>query len=171
MRSDYYDRAQDVANRVDLKSGGQVSFTGHSLGGGLASAAAVSTGQPATTFNAAGLSHSTVSEPKPAAVDAYYVDGDVLSGAQDNRGAVIGGVAGALSATGPVGEAVGGAAAGYAAYREAKGAPLMPSAYGTRHRLPAVTPPGQSLFSRAIKHGMPWVESGLKQQRKDLGCG
>ena len=169
--SDYYDRAQDVANRVDFKSGGQVSFTGHSLGGGLASAAAVSTGQPATTFNAAGLSHDTVTQPKPAAVDAYYVDGDVLSGAQDNHRALIGGAAGVMSATGPVGEAAGAGLAGYAGYREAKGSPLMPAAYGTRHKLPSVTPPGQSLFDRAIKHGMPWVKSGLQQQRKDLGCG
>jgi uncharacterized Zn-binding protein involved in type VI secretion len=171
MRSDYYDRAQSIAQTTNLTSGGQVSFTGHSLGGGLASAAAVSTGQPATTFNAAGLSKSTVADPKPAAVDAYYVDGDVLSGAQDNHGAIIGGAAGGMSALGPVGEAAGAALAGYGAGRELRGDPLMPSAYGARHKLPAVRPPGQSLVNRTIKHGMPWVRNGLLQERKDLGCG
>ena len=70
--------------------------------------------------------------PQKPDVDAYYVDGDVLSGSQDHT--------------------------------------FMPSAYGVRHKLPAVTPSGSGFFDRRLKHGMPWVESGLQQTRKDTGC-
>ena len=169
--SDYYKRAESVSSIANRTAGGEVRFTGHSLGGGLASAAAVNTGRPATTFNAAGLSKGTVPDPQPASVDAYYVDGDVLSGVQDNRAEVLGGLAGASALAGPAGTAAAAAGLlGYAGYREAVGSPILPSAYGVRHKLPAVTPLHQSLVERTLKHGMPWVKSGLQQQRKDVGC-
>ena len=61
---------------------------GHSLGGGIASAAAARHGAPATTFNAAGLHDKTAERdgiaPNTDNVDAIYVDGDILSGIQDN---------------------------------------------------------------------------------------
>lgn len=38
-----------------------LSFTGHSLGGGLANANALGTGLPATIYNPAGLSDFTIS--------------------------------------------------------------------------------------------------------------
>ncbi len=52
---------QSVENAKVLKVlfGDQLSFAGHSLGGGLAEANARSTGESATTFNAAGLSYQT----------------------------------------------------------------------------------------------------------------
>ncbi len=59
-----------------------VMFTGHSLGGGLASAAAVATGAPAVTFNAAGLSHLRGREYSPS-VTAYYVENEILNGIQN----------------------------------------------------------------------------------------
>ncbi len=86
---------------------------GHSLGGGLASAASVATGIGAQTFNAAGLHSSTLDEaafPGAAArylsnqiggaqatIDAYYVDWDLLSFAQD-MAYVIPGIGGEVSA-------------------------------------------------------------------------
>ncbi|MFH7014942.1 hypothetical protein [Flavobacterium sp. FlaQc-47] len=53
---------QSVENAKVLKAlyGDQLSFAGHSLGGGMAEANARITGESATTFNAAGLSYSTV---------------------------------------------------------------------------------------------------------------
>jgi hypothetical protein len=79
--------------------------TGHSLGGGLASAASVVAGIPADTFNAAGLNINTLRErdangiPIPntelyvgaigryfiaaSFINAYYVDYDILSSVQD----------------------------------------------------------------------------------------
>jgi len=54
LETDYYDRAMGLG--LDFKIHNiAVEFTGHSLAGGMASAAAAVTGYSATTFNAAGL--------------------------------------------------------------------------------------------------------------------
>lgn len=75
---------------------GNVAFTGHSLGGGLASAAALATGGPGVTFNAAGLSDQTLESlgfnPNAVRDDAadsgqlrrYIVNGDPLNAAQQD---------------------------------------------------------------------------------------
>ena len=85
-----YSRAMRLAIRVNRnarKLGASVSYTGHSLGGGLASAAAVVTGQPAVTHNAAGLLPATVGgrfPDPPAPVQAIFTPSDPLSFGQDN---------------------------------------------------------------------------------------
>ncbi len=81
-------------------------FVGHSLGGGLASAAYLATGYKADTFNAAGIDkdilyvglpnplvtrseryHGSIGRfNNPIGVDAYYLEYDVLSWAQDHPG-------------------------------------------------------------------------------------
>jgi len=53
-------------------------FAGHSLGGGLASAAAYATGTSEITFNAAGL-HSNYRIGAHGGVRAHYVRGDWLT--------------------------------------------------------------------------------------------
>lgn len=75
---------------------GNVAFTGHSLGGGLASAASLATGVPGVTFNAAGLSDQTLESlgfnPNAVRDDAadsgqlrrYIVNGDPLNAAQQD---------------------------------------------------------------------------------------
>ncbi|MBB6598098.1 Mbeg1-like protein [Luteimonas sp. MC1825] len=75
---------------------GNVVFTGHSLGGGLASAAALATGTTGVTFNAAGLSDQTLESlgfnpnaVRQEAADSgqlrrYIVNGDPLNGAQQD---------------------------------------------------------------------------------------
>ena len=65
-----------------------ISTTGHSLGGGLASLAAMSQNLSATTFNAAGIHQDTLERyginPKTsAAISAFYVKGEVLNSLQD----------------------------------------------------------------------------------------
>jgi len=57
--SDYYKNAVRIGTKIE-KSGMQIHTTGHSLGGGLASAASQASGMPATTFNSAGLHSKTV---------------------------------------------------------------------------------------------------------------
>lgn len=58
-----YKQAVDMAREYVAKyPGADLAFTGHSLGGGLASVASIATGQPATTFNAA----------EPGYSDLYY---------------------------------------------------------------------------------------------------
>ena len=89
-----YRTALNVADWAVQHYGAQnVEFVGHSLGGGLASAAAYRTGRPATTFNAAGisaLSYVTNSisggkSPVPSnpRIRNYYLPGEFLSTTQD----------------------------------------------------------------------------------------
>lgn len=59
MDDPQYEQAMQLASAVHAASGGDVTFTGHSLGGGLAAAAAMATGQPAVTFDAAGVHGDT----------------------------------------------------------------------------------------------------------------
>lgn len=92
----------EIANElrvVPLLAARGWEITGHSLGGGLASAASVVAGIHADTFNAAGLVRSTLmdgqgNELYPGAlanydaahlglIDAYYIDWDILSLIQD----------------------------------------------------------------------------------------
>jgi hypothetical protein len=55
METYQYQQAARIGDRARAAFGDDLAFTGHSLGGGLASHAALATGRPAVTFNAAGL--------------------------------------------------------------------------------------------------------------------
>lgn len=82
METDSYNRAMELGELME-QSGKPTEFTGHSLGGGLASAASVVTGMPATTQNSAGLHDNTTARrgmPLDRAdankrVNAYRIDG------------------------------------------------------------------------------------------------
>lgn len=92
QRADYYDRAMDAARLLQRQPGLDFEITGHSLGGGIASAAGAVTGVQTTTFNAAGLHPNTparyVAENGGAVHDlhatitAFQVNGDVLTDSQ-----------------------------------------------------------------------------------------
>lgn len=148
----HYQQALAIGEAV-ARTKAPAMLTGHSLGGGLASAAAIVSGREADTFNAAGLHPNTIGRALqinrslggvgPGRVDAYHVRGEVLSGVQDGgdrvAGWVLGGIAGSALAD-------------------------APSAYGLRHRLDAVTPAGKGWRDRidpVDRHGMDWVQSGL----------
>lgn len=88
VNSTYYKQSVSIGNhlkRVPRK----VSVAGHSLGGGLASAAAIASGKPAWTFNAAGLNAGTVEKYGGTAIGdgskiaAYRVQGEVLTRLQE----------------------------------------------------------------------------------------
>ena len=68
----------------------EITFVGHSLGGGLASANALETGKDAITFNAAGLSKTTKQKlglsGKTAHIDAYIVNGEAVDYYQQKIG-------------------------------------------------------------------------------------
>lgn len=96
LRSKQYEQALLLGNRVDEALGGRVIFTGHSLGGGLASLAALHTKNPAVTFNAAGLHDNTLErlnlnteEVRSAAnnglIRAYSVDNEILTTLQERN--------------------------------------------------------------------------------------
>lgn len=84
--TEYYNRAQEIARKMAAQSRERGTpmpeFVGHSLGGGLASAAAQAVGAPATIFNPAGLNPGTVTGPMSGApVTAVKVAGEIVSGA------------------------------------------------------------------------------------------
>lgn len=81
-KSSQYEQAVDLARNVKSALGGNVILTGHSLGGGEASAASYATGLDAITFNAAGLS-SRYSKGKSGEITAHFIRGDILSTLQD----------------------------------------------------------------------------------------
>ncbi|WP_406845496.1 DUF6443 domain-containing protein [Flavobacterium soyae] len=76
--------SQSVGNAKALEKGldGEITFTGHSLGGGLAEANAIATGDSAITFNAAGVSMFTGGITKKSETDAYIMSTDPLNGIQ-----------------------------------------------------------------------------------------
>lgn len=152
LSSDHYQRALNIGMRLAMRPGENVMITGHSLGGGLASAAALAGGRDAATFNAAGLSDATIARAnairtdagigRAVEVQAFYVRGEVLSAIQDGGdrviGAIFGGVTGAIIAD-------------------------APEAYGTRIPLTAIRPQGTAWYgdNPVARHGMDWVLSSL----------
>lgn len=99
-----YREAESLAGLAKSAFGDNLVITGHSLGGGLAAAAAAKYDIAAVTFNAAGVHDDTLRAAglDPAAVKknadageirAYSVDGEILSSLQDHRGAVLGALA------------------------------------------------------------------------------
>src|SRR5690606_28386335 len=89
-KSKYYERASWIATEISDR---QIEFeiAGHSLGGGLGSAAAQVSGMDATTFNAAGLSKKTIPEAAISSaanpetkINAYRLDGELLTYLQED---------------------------------------------------------------------------------------
>ncbi|WP_063900215.1 PAAR-like domain-containing protein [Burkholderia pseudomultivorans] len=84
--SAYYKQAVAIGQKL-LRSGMDAEIAGHSLGGGLASAASGTSGLAATTFNAAGLNPGTIAKygatPITSDIQAYRVDGEILTGLQE----------------------------------------------------------------------------------------
>lgn len=151
LNTEHYSRALQLGRAVAQSGETNVTFTGHSLGGGLASAAALAGGADATTFNAAGLSDATLQRAEGIRnasgrtipdIRAYFVRGEVLSALQDGGDRV----AGALL-FGPLGALVD-----------------APEASGHRVALDAVRPEGKSFWNLnpVDMHGMDWVISSLQ---------
>jgi hypothetical protein len=170
LKSHHYTQSAEIAK--SLKSTGKnkcinVSFTGHSLAGGLASHSAYLSGFPATTHNAAGLNRAILGDSDPAAagpVDAYFSPADPLNALQDNRKDVLGGMI--LAAT--PWPAVRAALAGWLGINEMRDTPVMPQAYGERRPLPL---PQQNKAPGILEgHGMPLIIEGLTIQIGQLGC-
>ncbi|MEG3175301.1 Mbeg1-like protein [Sphingomonas sp. RB3P16] len=147
LNSVAYGKALQIG-RVLARSDAAVTLTGHSLGGGLASAAAIAAGRDADTFNAAGLTDKTIASARSAGpataaqVQAYHVPGEILTTLQQGGDRALAGVV-----FGPLGAALGD----------------LPEAYGVEHTLPNVRPAGASFvdgLNPVARHGMDWVLAG-----------
>ncbi len=172
LSSDHYSRALTIGRALARNDDVPVTITGHSLGGGLASAAAIASGRDATTFNAAGLSQNTINQAQAintannpgavAQVSAIYVRGEILSALQDGGDQAIGGWLGRAVgswAAGPLGGVVGGEFG--RTFADA------PSAYGNRIAIDAVRPSNLSWYqdfpvlTSINRHGMDYVLSSM----------
>ncbi|MEI2454403.1 XVIPCD domain-containing protein [Lysobacter firmicutimachus] len=80
-----YNQAIALAREAKIAFGDQVAITGHSLGGGLAGAASISTGIPAVTFNASGVHDKTLER---IGIDADAAKQEVAHNGQIRRFAV-----------------------------------------------------------------------------------
>ncbi len=70
-----FNKAMDLGKNVTSALGDNVVFTGHSLGGGLASYAAIGSGAAATTFNPMDLTRNLISSARAqASPDSPYAD-------------------------------------------------------------------------------------------------
>ncbi|MGR5149095.1 phospholipase [Photobacterium alginatilyticum] len=90
FHSDYYEKAVELGD-IARQRGIPVDFSGHSLGGGLASAAGKTASRETTTFNAAGLHKNTIPRYVPEVVPAgdnivtgYRIDGELLTFIQED---------------------------------------------------------------------------------------
>ncbi len=85
--SGQYEQSMNNAKMINTelaKTNSELTFTGHSLGGGEAAANAYATGRDAITFNAAGVSPLTIRENKASKVDAYIMSTDPLNALQND---------------------------------------------------------------------------------------
>ena len=165
MESSYYENAVGIGNVIGERNA-DVEFAGHSLGGGLASAASRASGRDATTFNSAGLHDSTVSRydgtPQNSNVNAYRVEDEILTGIQEGGwksrlgGAAAGALAGGLS--GGLAGALRGAIGGYGAVQTLND--LAPDAIGTKYDLEGSGNPG-------ARHGIQQAVDAMENQIKD----
>ncbi len=92
MDAPYYKNAVQIGNAL-AKSDADALLVGHSLGGGLASAAQGGSGLLASTYNSAGLNSSTVAKystdlshtaADPASITAIRVKGEILTKTQES---------------------------------------------------------------------------------------
>ena len=78
-----YMESKSIANTLKgILGDSELTFTGHSLGGGLAEANSIETGDKAVTFNAAGLSVFTKGLFAKSNTEAYIMINDPLNAAQ-----------------------------------------------------------------------------------------
>jgi hypothetical protein len=167
MNSPYYNQAVSIGNKVGA-SGASADIVGHSLGGGMASAASRASGAPGWTFNSAGLNANTVTRyggtnhiPASENINAYQVANEVLTGLQQQgwKGTLGTAAAGAAIGAfgGPFGAAIGFLAGGLAKLGLSA---AMPDAVGNKFPLDGHGNP-------VARHGMDQVIDGIEKQKDE----
>ncbi len=175
--TEYYSNAIRLAQKVQ-NIDPNVETTGHSLGGGMSSAASLVTGAKGYTFNAAGVHPNTVKNfgPVPAGdqvlpdgkplIDAFHVEGEALTTVQD-KDVQEGILAVATVVSSPPLQVASGALLA----RSAAGTPLAYSAPGRSHELPWVDSEGythlEMPWNFVTKHFMENCINGLEKQKAD----
>ncbi|WP_220347563.1 Mbeg1-like protein [Thalassotalea euphylliae] len=156
-----YSQAMKLADDVLEYVGEETIIVGHSLGGGLASAAVAVTGLQGQTYNAAGLHPNTAerlgglsNEDASKLIVSQHVDGEVLTGVQKHGDTAVSGAAGGLGFLlgGPIGAVLG-------IGIQKLTTDDVPQAVGQMRELPSVE--GGNPITR---HGMGQVIDGIEYQ-------
>lgn len=148
-----YNQAMALARQAKVAFGQDMVITGHSLGGGLAAAAAVATDTPAVTFNASGVHDRTLER---VGLDPDAVKREAEQGGMIRRYAVQNEILTELQENKPI-------------IRH-----LMPDAIGHKIELPDPDPLGfwQKLNPvKSVKHGveMHYIDAVIEAQEKVFG--
>jgi hypothetical protein len=148
-----YNQAMALARQAKVAFGQDMVITGHSLGGGLAAAAAVATDTPAVTFNASGVHDKTLER---VGLDPDAVKREAEQGGMIRRYAVQNEILTELQENKPI-------------IRH-----LMPDAIGHKIELPDPDPLGfwQKLNPvKSVKHGveMHYIDAVIEAQEKVFG--
>ncbi|NIJ22196.1 hypothetical protein FHS95_003911 [Sphingomonas naasensis] len=163
LNSTHYANALEIGKKL-ARTDADVTLVGHSLGGGLAAEAAIASGRPADTFNAAGLHQNTIEKAQAVAqangrgfssINNYRVQGEILTTLQEGGDRAVGAGLGGLITGGLGGAIVGGAVTD------------LPEAYGAQHDLPNVRPEGAHWWDSinpVDRHSMDWVLAGTAAQ-------
>ena len=161
FNSEHYANALEIGKKL-ARTDADVTLVGHSLGGGLAAEAAIASGRPADTFNAAGLHQNTIEKAQAvaqandrgtASINNYRVHGEILTTLQEGGDRAIGAGLGSLINGG-------GAIVGASVVD-------LPEAYGAQHNLPNVRPEGAHWWDSinpVDRHSMDWVLAGTAAQ-------
>ncbi|MCT6590885.1 DUF4150 domain-containing protein [Pantoea dispersa] len=172
LQSDYYEQSVRIGNKI-MMSKSPIDCTGHSLGGGMASACSRASGKSGWTYNSAGLNSKTVEKygglgksPDKENINAYRVKGEVLTAVQEPgfwgglatigvtsfAGAKLGGVYGGLA----------GAVVGSALVA------LTPSSVGTRHDMDGGK--GDPIARHGMEQVIPCIESEKQEDEEVLSA-
>jgi len=167
LESEHYEQAKNIARNLQQTlsaNGKNLEVTGHSLGGGLTTAASIVAGVPGFAFDPAGVHPNTLEragkfsrEQADKLVQNYFTEGEILTTVQDpsvQRGIMAGGVA--LGGN-PV--AFGMGAVGGRAIAE-KGT-MTYGAAGPLYKLPALANAHEVAAATARGNGIQGMTSGL----------
>lgn len=80
IETDHYTKAMNIAKKAKRKLGDKLEITGHSLGGGMATAAGIGSGSKTYAFNPAGVHQETLKRAGEFSRDNAFskIDGDPL---------------------------------------------------------------------------------------------
>ncbi|AYH05895.1 DUF4150 domain-containing protein [Pectobacterium parmentieri] len=161
LHSDYYEQSVRIGNKI-MMSELPIDCTGHSLGGGMASACSRASGRSGWTYNSAGLNSKTVEKygglgktPNKENINAYRVKGEVLTAIQEpgfwGGLAAIGATTYAGTKMGGIYGGIGGALLGGALVT------LTASSVGTRHEMDGGK--GDPITRHGMDQVLPCIEN------------
>jgi hypothetical protein len=170
LHSDYYEQSVRIGNKI-MMSKSPIDCTGHSLGGGMASACSRASGKSGWTYNSAGLNSKTVEKygglgkaPDKENITAYRVKGEVLTTVQEPG--FLGGIS-TIGATTYAGAQLGGVYGGIGgALLGGALVTLTPSSIGIRHDLDGGQ--GNAIARHGMDQVLPCIESEKEYDEKIL---